>query len=192
MQPAVDLMQEPADPARPELYTLRKLSAFFETQYVLWRIWHDHPKLFLRDDPWEIIIDIANSFRRVMKTVTPRSGPTPIIHRLSSLPWTLYSSVEGGFGQLRAHLSLVPATVHADTRWWIEEADNPRLHGGAPAFAHHSSCPTEIVNCHNGRLAALAFDSNELGILEQNQRSVLRVAVNTEAQAQRIAEMNRW
>jgi hypothetical protein len=29
------------------------------------------------------------------RTVTWRSGLTPFIHRLSSLPWTLNSSVEG-------------------------------------------------------------------------------------------------
>jgi hypothetical protein len=49
-------MQIPTDPARPELHALRKLSSFFEAQYVLGRIGHDLTKLFLRDDPWQFII----------------------------------------------------------------------------------------------------------------------------------------
>src|SRR5262245_9071162 len=90
-------MQVPANAPDSELYALREPSPFFKAQYVLWRIGHDETKLFLRDDPWQLINDVDSSSRLVdrTRTVTWRSGPTPFIHRLSSLPWTLNSSVEG-------------------------------------------------------------------------------------------------
>ena len=139
LQPAVDLMQEPADAARPELYALRKLSVFFETEYVLRRIWHDQTKLFLRYDPWELIIDIGNSSRLVdqTRTVTWRSGPTPFIHRLS-LSWTLNSSVDGWLVGYKRPSRLNRPGVHTEVEGHIAEADNARLHGPGVSFVSHS------------------------------------------------------
>ena len=87
LQPAVDLMQIPADTARPELHAARKFPTFFEAQYVLRRIGHDQTKLFFRDDSWQFVFDGRTLSRLAerKRIVLSRSGAMPLTVRVSLL-----------------------------------------------------------------------------------------------------------